>query len=102
MGARNNMNGHHFSDLVCRHGTGISRRLDRADLAAHKGRDETASCLDLADDRHAGSLDHGIRCFDRGDQTARFDHSKGRLAAHWFSHFVVSFCLKMLGGRHLP
>src|SRR3954447_5765450 len=36
--ASDDMNGQHLAHLVGRHATGVSRRLDRADVAAHDHR----------------------------------------------------------------
>src|SRR5512143_3937768 len=75
MRAWNDMDCNHFADLLSATHTGFDRGLDRRDVAADNGSDETAASLLVTDQLNFGGFDHCIAGFDYCRKTFTLDHA---------------------------
>ena len=77
----NDVHRHQLADAPRRGGAGIRRRLDGGDVAAHDRGHVAGADLFPPDQRHLGSLHHGVGRFNHRDQALGFDH------AECFTHY---------------
>ena len=85
------MHADQFADAAGRGRTGVGRRLDRSDVAAHDRGDQPGIDLLPADEHDVGGLQHRVGRFDHAHQPAGFDHAEGvaDLALLFVSHGAI-------------
>ena len=73
--ASDHVSANQFADLRGDLLTGIDGGTHRSDVAANDGGNVSSADLDLADERHIGSLEHRVRSFNLSDEPLGFNQS---------------------------
>ena len=76
VGPGDDMRADEFADALGGFGAGFDGGFDAADVAFDDDGDEAAADLDLAGERDAGRLDHGVAGFNGADVALGFNHSE--------------------------
>ncbi len=71
----NDMNADEFTDTAGRSRARFRRGFHRTDITTDQHGHEAVEKIFLSHQNNVCGFDHGIGCFNRSDETARFDHA---------------------------